>query len=213
MSIDSLCCYPIDDHFIAAHARLILPILQKFQAAQEAAQEKTDQKVRVIFSAHGLPEKIIARGDPYQWQVEQTVDAVVDELGKQGAGDIDWRLCYQSRVGPMKWIGPTLDQTLKDAGAAGSAVIVVPIAFVSEHSETLVELDMEYREIAGQEGVVSYERIPALGLVEDYIDCLAGMVRRVQGRGLDCPGADGFTCPGNFGHCPNVGADVRVDGK
>ena len=105
---------------------------------------------RVLFSAHGLPKKIIAKGDPYQWQVENTAQAVVDDMKIEG---LDWTVCYQSRVGPLEWIGPSTDDEIERAGKDGVPVIVVPIAFVSEHSETLVELDIEYKELAEEAGV------------------------------------------------------------
>ena len=101
--------------------------------------------LRILFSAHGLPESIVRRGDPYQWQVEQTVAAVVAQLD---IPDLDHAICYQSRVTPQKWIGPSTEAELERAAHDRVAVLVCPIAFVSEHSETLVELDVEYREEA-----------------------------------------------------------------
>jgi hypothetical protein len=97
----------------------------------------------VLFSAHGLPERVIKAGDPYQSQVEQTAKAIVHALG----GDLDWSVCYQSRVGPLKWIGPSTDAEITRAGADKVAVVLYPLIFVSEHSETLVELDIEYRHL------------------------------------------------------------------
>lgn len=122
----SVCCYPQEPGFVAAVAGLI---------RQSMAARKAGLDYRLLLSAHGLPERTIARGDPYQWQVEQSAAAIVEALGIKG---LDWRVCYQSRVGPLKWIGPATDGEIRAAGAQGKGIIMAPIAFVSEHSETLV---------------------------------------------------------------------------
>ena len=127
---------------------------------------------RVLFSAHGLPEKIIKAGDPYQGQVEQTAAA----LGEHLAG-AEWRVCYQSRVGPMKCIGPSTEQEIRRAGADKAAVVLYPLSFVSEHSETLVELDIDYRLLAQQAGVPTYIRVPTVGTHPLFIQGLANLVR------------------------------------
>jgi ferrochelatase len=132
----STCCYFTDSGFIKAQAEKIRPYLE--QAKQSG------HPVRLLLSAHGLPEKIIKAGDPYQFQCEQTAKAIIAELGYEG----DWLNSYQSRVGPLKWIGPSTEDEVERAGHDKVALIVVPIAFVSEHSETLVELDIEYAELA-----------------------------------------------------------------
>ena len=130
---------------------------------------------RLLLSAHGLPKKIIAKGDPYQRQVEQTAAAIVRELSLP---ELDAVVCYQSRVGPLEWIGPSTDSEIKRAGAEGKGVIVAPVAFVSEHSETLVERDIEYRHLAGESGVPDYRRAATVGADSDFIGGLAGLVRR-----------------------------------
>ena len=139
-----ICCYPDQPDFIMAHAALI-----QAQAPQYFGPA-AGKKARLLFSAHGLPQRIVDAGDPYPEQVAQTASAIAARLGI--ASDA-WEICYQSRVGPLKWLGPSTEERLKAAGEAGSAVVLVPIAFVSEHSETLVELDMEYRHLAEQAGV------------------------------------------------------------
>ncbi len=98
-------------------------------------------------------------GDPYQWQVEQTVRAVLQAWGDDHPSD--WAICYQSRATPQKWLEPSTEQELERAARDRVAVVVVPIAFVSEHSETLVELDIEYRELADRLGIEGYFRVPA----------------------------------------------------
>ena len=167
----TVCCYPTEPGWIAAQAGLIAPALE--QAALAG-------RPRLLFSAHGLPEKIVAAGDPYQAQVEQTAAAVVAKLDRR---DLDWVVCYQSRVGPLQWIGPSTEAELQRAGQDRVPVVVVPIAFVSEHSETLVELDIEYRHRAEGWGVPAYVRVPALGTAPEFIAGLANLVRSAIGQG------------------------------
>ena len=174
----AVCCYPAAPELIRAQTALIRPALN--EALDEAqSKTKTAGRPRLLFSAHGLPEKVIARGDPYQWQVERTSEAIAGALG---LADADWTVCYQSRVGPLKWIGPSIADELRRAGKDRVAVVVVPIAFVSEHSETLVELDIQYRDMAHDENVPAYIRVPALGVQDDFISGLArpGMLCEVQ---------------------------------
>ena len=152
--------YPTHPQFIAAHVELV----QKAMAGMPHA--------RVLFSAHGLPERVIAQGDPYQRQVEATVAAIVKYFP-----NMEHRICYQSRVGRLKWIGPSTEEELAKAGEEKKPVIVVPVAFVSEHSETLVELDIEYRELAHTLGIPHYVRVPALGVQPHFISALASLVQ------------------------------------
>lgn len=159
--------YPAQPDFIAAHAALIHDQAGKYFGPGATA------RARLLFSAHGLPQRIVDAGDPYPQQVAQTAAAIAAKLAI--ASDA-WEICYQSRVGPLKWLGPSTEERLKAAGEAGSAVVLVPIAFVSEHSETLVELDMEYRHLAEQAGVPEYLRIAALGVQPDFIRGLAQLV-------------------------------------
>lgn len=157
-----VCCYPDAPGFIDAHAQLVLETWHKADAPQ---------RVRILWSAHGLPEKIVTDGDPYQKQVEETVAALKSRLPDH----FDHAICYQSRVGPMKWIGPSTETAIEQAAADKIGVIVVPIAFVSEHIETLVELDEEYAEKAHEAGIPFYVRAPALGTQSAFIGELARM--------------------------------------
>ena len=193
----TVCCYAQDAGFIAAQVALIAPML-------EAAKE-SGGPVRLLLSAHGLPKKVIARGDPYQWQVEQTCAAVVAGLEMKGFTDLDWGVCYQSRVGPLEWIGPATDDEISQAGAAGKAVVLAPVAFVSEHSETLVELDIDYRHLAKDAGVTHYGRVPTVGTQTEFIDGLAAITRKAlswtDGAGR-CADRDGTRCcPEEFIAC------------
>lgn len=185
----TVCCYPTQAAFIRAHAALL-----------KEAIESTSGRRRVLFSAHGLPKKIIAKGDPYQWQVEQTAQAV--EAAMQGIPqEVEFRVSYQSRVGPLEWIGPATDDEIKRAGEEGTGLIVVPIAFVSEHSETLVELDVEYGELAKEHGVPSYTRVPALTAHPDFIEALATVCREAEVE-TTAPHTGARLCPETFGRCP-----------
>jgi ferrochelatase len=187
----ALCCYPGDAGFVAAVADLVRRTLDGVAGAATP---------RVLFTAHGLPKKIVARGDPYQWQVEQTVKHIVDRLAVPG---LDWTICYQSRVGPLEWIGPSTDQEIKRASRDHVPVVLVPIAFVSEHSETLVELDIEYRELAQHVGVPGYHRVPTVGSMPGFIDGLAHLVRDLEAAAVTpCSGDGGRICPAAFSRCP-----------
>lgn len=134
------------------------------------ADAKPGVSYRLLLSAHGLPKRIAEGGDPYQKQVEATAAALASKLGYD-----DWVLCYQSKVGPLEWIGPATDAEIRRAGAAGKGVVIAPIAFVSEHSETLVELDIEYAHLAHTAGVPDYRRVPTVGVRTAFIDGLAAL--------------------------------------
>jgi ferrochelatase len=156
--------YPTAPGFVEALVGLIEPALV------EAA--KSD-RTRLLFSAHGLPLKIVNAGDPYPQQVEETARAVIAALDRP---EIDWIVCYQSRVGPLAWLGPATDDEIRRAGKDGEAVVVAPISFVSEHSETLVELDRDYRRLAESCGVPAYYRVPTVGTDPRFIAALASLV-------------------------------------
>lgn len=131
----------------------------------------------IFFSAHGLPKKYIeSLGDPYKAQTEATVAFVMSRLRELGYSN-DHTLAYQSRVGPVEWLRPYTDDRIRDLGAQGvTQMVVVPISFVSEHIETLEEIDIEYKELAESQGITHWERVPALGLEADFIDDLAAAV-------------------------------------
>jgi ferrochelatase len=193
--ITTVCCYPDQPGFIATLAALIHPAYQ--QASEHG-------KPRLLLSAHGLPEKIIASGDPYRWQCERTAQALTSALK---IDNLDWVLCYQSRVGPLKWITPATDQEIVRAGVDKVPLVIAPIAFVSEHSETLVEIDMEYRQLAAQVGVPYFAYTGAVATAPDFVDGLATLVR------ASWDSSDAYTslqggrlCPMDFsGCCRNAG--------
>lgn len=128
----------------------------------------------VIFSAHSLPLRQIEAGDPYQKEIHATRDAIMARIGEIPGG---YRLAYQSRTGPVKWLEPPLKAVLETMG--GKDVIVVPMSFVSEHIETLHELDIEYRHVAAAAGIRAYRRVATPGADPAYIRCLARRVLEI----------------------------------
>lgn len=183
-----VCCYPWEPGFVGA-------IAAKIREAMAGAPAQISW--RLLLSAHGLPKRTVERGDPYPWQVEQCAAAVVKVLAMP---ELEPVVCYQSRVGPLQWIGPSTDAEIVRAGRDGKGVIVAPIAFVSEHSETLVELDIEYRRLAREMNVPDYRRAGTAGTHADFIQGLAGLVRRAMAdKIVTC--ADGRICPKNLKHC------------
>jgi ferrochelatase len=189
-----LCCYPIDAAYVAATVGLL-------RTAYDAARATLDPSIglRVLFSAHGLPEVIVRRGDPYQWQIEQTVSRIVAAWGH----DLDWAICYQSRATPQRWIEPSTEAELERAAHAKVAVLVVPIAFVSEHSETLVELDVDYRLVAERLGIPGYFRVPTHNADAAFIAALAALVRHARSSGPGMSSAAGVRiCPPDRRNCP-----------
>ena len=184
----TICCYPIDQNFINAHTKEILKKIKDLK------------NFKLIFSAHGLPEKNIKKGDPYQWQVEQSVKKIVESLNIE---NLDWILSYQSRVGPLKWIGPSTEDIIIKNSKIGKHIVLVPIAFVSEHSETLVELDIEYKEIANANGCKNYTRVPALGINEDFIKAMSELIiKKNEYKFSENLYPPKIQCPSNFKKCP-----------
>ena len=131
------------------------------------------ERAHIVFSAHGLPLSLIERGDPYARQVEETVRLVMQRGGWKNAHS----LCYQSKVGRRKWLTPSLSETLERlAGSGEKHLLVAPIAFVTEHIETLHEINMEAREEAHKLGVEQFEMMPAVGDSPTFISALADLV-------------------------------------
>lgn len=189
----AVCCYPVLDGFVNALAEALDAALDRVAPGL---------RPRVLFSAHGLPEKMIAGGDPYQQQVERTAAAVA---ARAGGRDYDWTVCYQSRVGPLQWIKPYAEDAIRDAGATGRPVIVVPVAFVSEHSETLVELDIDYRDLAAAAGVPQYQRVPTVSSSSAFMrglgDLVAGTVNGDASAKPLCSGEGGRVCTADRSGC------------
>ena len=186
----TVCCYPFEENFVSAHVDRIIE-------AHRAAG--APEQVTLLLSAHGLPEKVVKDGDPYQWQCEALAEMIAGRLPAH------WEViqCYQSRVGPMKWIGPSTEDEIRRTARAGKHILVAPIAFVSEHIETLVELGEEYRLVAEAAGAASYTRVAALGTHPGFIQTLAGETLAALGMKAamrSCAG--GRLCPSDLTGCP-----------
>ena len=188
----TICCYPTENNFIISHVSLIKKTLATV----------VDKNLKLIFSAHGLPKSKIKKGDPYQWHVEETVKEIMLKLENE---NLDHVISYQSRVGPMKWIEPYTNEEIIKYSKEKKGIVIVPIAFVSEHSETLVELDIEYKKLANKNGCSFYKRVPALGSEKNFIKGLTDLVLQPQTR-------DNFIssviCPNKFVKCPYLGIGI-----
>ena len=185
--IKTVCCYPLEEDFIKAHVSLI-------------KEKLYDKNFRILFSAHGLPEKIIKAGDPYSFQIKETVKAIVKELNIK---DLDYKITYQSRVGPIEWLKPNTEDEIEIAGKLKKDIIIVPISFVSEHVETLVELDIEYKLIADKYEI-QYTRIPTLGTNKSFINSLTNILLRFINKvdtNLVTSSSSKRICPNEFTKC------------
>lgn len=183
----AICCYPEDKRFIEAHVSLI---------KKEIENEKN---YIILFSAHGLPEKTIDAGDPYQWQITRSVNLITDSLK---IPEKNYKITYQSKVGPMKWLSPNTEDEIVAAVSAKKDIIIVPIAFVSEHSETLVELDIEYKKLAKGHNI-KYKRVCTLGINEIYIKSLTEMVKNIDSAEEKITSSSQKRlCPKNYSKCP-----------
>ncbi|MBP6984966.1 MAG: ferrochelatase [Alphaproteobacteria bacterium] len=161
--VKKICCYPHENNFIQSCREVISKTVKECSIPPQA---------RFLFSAHGLPQKNIINGDPYEEQIHITVNHILKDFPSIQ----DHVICFQSKVGPLKWLEPSTEQEIKRASEDGVPVVIVPISFVSENSETLYELDYEYKTYAESLGINQYYRIPTLGYNTHYIESLASMV-------------------------------------
>jgi len=159
--------WPVHSGFIEAMTETVREGLGRFAPSVR-------DRATILFSAHSLPLDVIDRGDSYPQEVGASVQRVVECL----AAPNPYILAYQSDVGPVRWLGPSTEQVIRRLGARGQReLLVVPIAFTSDHIETLSELDREYGEVAHEAGVTQYERAPALNARPRFLDALAEIVR------------------------------------
>lgn len=183
-----ICCYPTMDGLVEAHAEAIRKLWRTAGAPEN---------LRLLFSAHGLPQKVVDAGDPYQAQIEATAARIAARLPELD----DWRVCYQSRVGPLKWLSPSTEEEIRRAGAEGKGVLVSPIAFVSEHVETLVELDHEYAQVAQAAGCAPYLRAPTPAVEARFIEDLAQAALIALGRPFGTRPHGPWMCPAGLTKC------------
>ena len=190
--VRTICCWTRNEGLIAAHA----------EAIGEVWLNAGKPPVRLLFSAHGIPIRTARRGDPYAWQVETTCRAIAERLGSGW----DWQVCYQSRVGPLEWLGPSTPDAIRRAARDGMGVLVDPVSFVSEHVETLIELDRDYAVVAREAGAPCYLRAPTMGVRPTFIEGLAAAIlERLERPGV---GPDGIACPADFGRCVRDGKEA-----
>jgi protoporphyrin/coproporphyrin ferrochelatase len=168
------------DHplYVQALAQRIGSVLRQFASSS---------RIHLVFSAHGLPMSLVEKGDPYPNQIEATVCSVCEQGRKQFPGWPKTHLvCYQSRVGPAKWLQPSLTSTIERLGAEGvKEMLIVPISFVTEHIETLHEINIEAREEASKFGVEVFRMMPAVGDSPLFIAALKDLVLRAVGLAGD----------------------------
>lgn len=162
---------PVLEYF--DHPRYVEALAGTVRRAMERVSPARRDAATILFSAHGLPEHFVAAGDPYPKHIERTRDLVLERLGLRNP----WRLSYQSRVGPVRWIGPDTADVVQELGRSGvKALVVVPIAFVSDHIETLFEIEMLYGRQAREAGVEEFVRVPALNVDPGFVAALADLV-------------------------------------
>jgi ferrochelatase len=163
---ETVCCYHNHHLYIDA-------IIENINIAAGRFSPADRSKIDLVFSAHGIPMSLVRKGDPYKGQIEETVRLVV----QGGQWNFSHHLCYQSKVGPAEWLKPSLDETITTLAARSRHfLLVVPVAFVTEHIETLHEINIEARERAIHLGVKQFEMMPALNDHPKFIACLKEMV-------------------------------------
>ena len=187
--------WPTHAGFIDAMTETVREGLAKFDEADR-------DDVLILFSAHSLPMSVINRGDAYPAEIGASVHEVMKRLDY----DHEYLLAYQSDVGPVPWLGPSTETVLEDLGAKRRKnVLVVGIAFTSDHIETLHELDIEYGELAHERGITNYVRAPALNGMPLFQDALAEIVREHLASGEPCTRNYGLRCPGCVNpQCRNI---------
>jgi ferrochelatase len=157
------------------HPLYISSLVEKIEAGLAGFPDRSD--VDILFSAHSLPQSFIDEGDPYFDHIRGTVRLVLGQLG-----DVRHHLAFQSRAGPVKWLEPSTDDKLRELAAGGCRnLLVVPLSFVSDHIETLHEIDIEYGHLARELGIADFRRMESLNSSPTFINCLADLVRTANG--------------------------------
>ncbi len=161
-----VCCYP-------SHPLYVESLVDNINSTLERFHSIAMHDIDLVFSAHGVPIDFIAKGDPYQLHVEETVRSTM----RAGSWSAPHVICYQSKVGSSRWLEPSLNGTIRDLARRGRRhLLVVPVAFVTEHVETLHEINIEAREVAQKAGIQQFEMMPALNSHPLFIRCLAELV-------------------------------------
>lgn len=173
--------FGLDTRFLDVSASLILDYFQgKLSENHFLHPDNTKgiedwKTIDLVFSAHGIPMRLIRKGDTYVNEIETSVSEITKRLREKGfSGEV--HLSYQSRVGPAKWTEPNTKTTLHELGRSGKRIAVYPISFVSDHLETLEEIGVELRDLALESGASSYHRIPSFGTYPLFIDLLSDLI-------------------------------------
>jgi ferrochelatase len=155
------------------HPTYIDAFVERINQGLERFPAERRDEVNILFSAHGTPMKLVKNGDPYSHQIKKTIAAIMN----RGGYSQEHTLCYQSKVGPMKWLTPSTPDTIAELASKGvKNMLLVPVAFASDHLETLFELGVEYRRQAKERGVVQYEVTEGLNDSPKFIEALAELV-------------------------------------
>ena len=171
-----VCCYPNHPALLEAFVENINKSLEKFSNISPV-------NIDLVFSAHGVPVNYIQKGDPYQLQIEETVRRVVE----RGTWKSPHTLCFQSKVGPMQWLKPSLIETVERLAREGRKhLLIIPIAFVTDHIETLHEINIDVRKHAMAQGVQQFELMPALNDHPKFIECLTDIVTQQLMQPVEC---------------------------
>lgn len=187
--------WPVHPTFVEAMTETVAQGLAEFS-------DEDREDVLIVFSAHSLPMSVVNRGDAYPAEVGATTHEVMKRLGYA----YEYLVSYQSEVGPVPWLGPSTESVIEELGAKKRKnVLIVPIAFTSDHIETLHELDIEYGELAHEAGIANYVRAPALNGMPRFQDALAEIVAEHLKSGEACTKQYGLRCPGCVNpQCRNI---------
>lgn len=166
----------IEDYYL--HPAYIKAIIERIDEAIQRFPSDRRNSLHILFSAHGTPMKLVKQGDPYSRQIRETIKAVM----KAGNYSQPHHLCFQSKVGPMKWLTPSTHETILELASNGvTDMLIVPIAFVSDHLETLYEINIEYRHLALENGIENFEMTKGLNDSETFIDALEQLTMQSLG--------------------------------
>jgi ferrochelatase len=164
LDVQWVCSFPDHPAYIDSFVQSIQRELEKFS---------DPGNVHLLFSAHSIPESYVRNGDPYLEQTKKSMELIMDRLGRRNP----YQLSFQSKIGPVKWLEPSTNEIIAKLGKEGvDDVLVIPISFVSEHIETLYELDILYKKLAADSGVANFRRVPALNSDPAFIRALAEIV-------------------------------------
>lgn len=180
-NLRTVCCYHKEDFFVDAQVDLMSKMYE---------QINKKYTTKVLFSAHGLPKSYVKKGDPYEKQVRECSQLIFDRFMKlnkmENSPYVEMVVCFQSKVGPQQWLTPNTEDVIQKM--EGFNVIVVPLAFVSEHIETLIELDEQYKKLAYKSGAKHYLRVPTVSTHPVFIKGMANMIKKIFDNEVQCKG-------------------------